>query len=82
MTNGFRVHPNRQHVIYPVGCTIVIEDMNTKKQEFLTGHTNNVSCLAVSKSGRYLASGQITHMGFKVKYSGTVPFRTPRTTVF
>ena len=56
--------------------------MNTKKQEFLTGHTNNVSCLAVSKSGRYLASGQITHMGFKVKYSGTVPLRTPRTTVF
>ena len=45
--------------------------MNTKKQEFLTGHTNNVSCLAVSKSGRYLASGQVTHMGFKVKIQST-----------
>ena len=24
-----------------------------------------MSCLAVSKSGKYLASGQVTHMGFK-----------------
>ena len=64
--NGFKVHPDRQHVIYSVGCTVVVEDVTNKKQEFLSGHTNNVSCLAISKSGRYVASGQITHMGFKV----------------
>ena len=53
-------------MLYPIGCTIAIEDINTKKQEFLSGHTDNVSCLAISKSGKYVASGQITHMGFKV----------------
>lgn len=30
----------------------------------LQGHENNVSCLALSPSGQYLASGQITHSGF------------------
>ena len=66
---GFKIHPNRQHLIYPVGCTIVIEDLNAsrKNQEFLTGHSDSISCLAVSRSGKYLASGQITYMGFKVK---------------
>ena len=34
------------------------------KQEFLQGHTNRVSALAVSKSGKYLASGQLSPMGF------------------
>ena len=46
-------------MIYPLGCTVIIRNLNTRKQEFLTGHSNNVSCLAVSKSGRYLASGQV-----------------------
>jgi hypothetical protein len=34
------------------------------KQEFLQGHTNRVSALAMSKSGKYLASGQVSPMGF------------------
>ena len=64
--SGLKVHPNRQHMIYPVGCTIVIEDLQCKKQEFLSGHSDNISCIAISKSGKYVASGQITYMGFKV----------------
>lgn len=64
------MHPDACHLIYPLGNTIVIEDLTAKRhdksrQEFLVGHTDNVSCIAVSKSGRYLASGQSTHMGFK-----------------
>eukprot|EP00794_Sanderia_malayensis_P009374 gene9374-10361_t len=64
------VHPDSNHLIYPLGNTVVIEDlMSTKhdrsRQEFLSGHTNNVSCIAVSKSGKFVASGQVTHMGFK-----------------
>ena len=66
MPSGLKVHPNRQHMIYPVGCTIVIEDLQCKKQEFLSGHSDNISCIAISKSGKYVASGQITYMGFKV----------------
>ena len=53
------------HMIYAIGCNIVIENLQTRRQEFLIGHNNNVSCIAVSKSGRYIASGQVTYMGFK-----------------
>lgn len=59
------VHPDRQNFVYSLGCTVVIEDINSKKQTFLQGHTSNVICLAVSKCGRFIASGQVTHMGYK-----------------
>lgn len=45
---------------------MVIQDLASKKQTFLHGHTNNVSCVVVSSSGSYVASGQVTFMGFKV----------------
>ncbi|XP_072167750.1 cilia- and flagella-associated protein 52-like [Diadema setosum] len=61
------VHPNGQHLIYPLGDTVVVEDITTKKQDFLQGHTNMVTCITVSRSGRFLASGQQTHMGFKAQ---------------
>jgi hypothetical protein len=54
------------HMIYAIGCNVVIEHLQSRKQEFLVGHNNNISCIAVSKSGKYIATGQITHMGFKV----------------
>lgn len=63
---GLKVHPDRQHLVYALGCTVVVEDIQTGKQEFLTGHNNDVTCITISKSGRYIASGQLTHMGFKV----------------
>ena len=63
---GLKVHPDKENIIKPLGNTVIIENINTHKQYFLQGHTDDVSCLAVSKSGRYLASGQVTHMGFKV----------------
>ncbi|XP_062852619.1 cilia- and flagella-associated protein 52 [Trichomycterus rosablanca] len=63
--SGLQVHPDREHLIYPLGCTLIIKNLKDGKQEFLHGHTNNISCLSVSKSGRYIASGQVTFMGFK-----------------
>ncbi|XP_075702041.1 cilia- and flagella-associated protein 52 isoform X2 [Rhinoderma darwinii] len=63
--SGLISHPDREHLIYPLGCTVIIQSVNKHKQHFLHGHTNNVSCVAVSKSGKYLASGQVTYMGFK-----------------
>jgi len=62
---GLHVHPDRQHLIYALGNTVVIEDLSSKQQYFLSGHTNNVSCISVSRSGHFIASGQVTHMGFK-----------------
>ncbi|XP_054461063.1 cilia- and flagella-associated protein 52 [Anoplopoma fimbria] len=63
--SGLRVHPDREHLIYPLGCSVILKRIKDGKQEFLHGHTNNVSCISVSKSGSYIASGQVTFMGFK-----------------
>ncbi|XP_062304355.1 cilia- and flagella-associated protein 52 [Osmerus eperlanus] len=63
--SGLQVHPDSEHLIYPLGCTIIVKSIKDGKQEFLHGHTNNVSCVAVSQSGKYIASGQVTFMGFK-----------------
>jgi len=66
LSSGLQLHPDGQHLIYSVGCTIVVEKIANKQQEFLAGHTNTVSCLALSRSGDFIASGQATYMGFKV----------------
>nr|XP_021530409.1 cilia- and flagella-associated protein 52 [Aotus nancymaae] len=62
---GLKCHPDQEHLIYPLGCTVLIQAINTEEQNFLQGHNNNVSCLAISKLGEYIASGQVTFMGFK-----------------
>ncbi|NXV44720.1 CFA52 protein, partial [Uria aalge] len=62
---GLICHPDKEHILYPLGCTVVIQELDSKKQTFLRGHTDNVSCIVVSKDGVYVASGQVTFMGFK-----------------
>ncbi|XP_054078022.1 cilia- and flagella-associated protein 52 [Rissa tridactyla] len=62
---GLVCHPDKEHILYPLGCTVVIQELDSKKQTFLRGHTDNVSCIVVSKDGVYVASGQVTFMGFK-----------------
>lgn len=63
--NGIIVHPDREHIIYYLGFVVIVENINTQEQSLLSGHHNDVSCLAVSKLGRYIASGQTIYMGFK-----------------
>lgn len=58
------LHPDQEHLIFPLGCTIVLRNLVKKTQSFLQGHDNQVNCITVSKSGRLLASGQKTYMGF------------------
>jgi len=65
VNNGIIVHPDREHMLYPIGCNLVIRNINKGTQEFLSGHENNISCVAISKSGKYVATGQVTFMGFK-----------------
>eukprot|EP00055_Hartaetosiga_balthica_P003458 m.7868 g.7868 ORF g.7868 m.7868 type:complete len:609 (+) comp2942_c0_seq1:68-1894(+) len=63
--NGLHLHPNKQHVIYPLGSTIVVEKLGGKKnQKFLQGHSDTVTTIAISPTGRYIASGQQTHQGY------------------
>uniref|UniRef100_A0A1A9X516 Cilia- and flagella-associated protein 52 n=1 Tax=Glossina brevipalpis TaxID=37001 RepID=A0A1A9X516_9MUSC len=61
---GLHLHPDGRHLIFPLGTKIGIDDIKTSTQEFIAGHTNNLSCLDLSRSGKYMASGQINHMGF------------------
>lgn len=64
--SGVRVHPDRRHILYALGNTIVVHDLeNAKNQTFLHGHSDRVTAVAVSPSGRFVASGQATHHGFQ-----------------
>jgi len=65
LSGGLIVHPDGEHMIYALGSTVVIQNLKTFEQTFLRGHTNTVSCIAISPSGKFIASGQETHMGFK-----------------
>jgi len=61
---GLQVHPDREHLVYPLGSTVVVEKIAGKKgQSFLAGHNNSVSAIAISRSGRYVASGQVANSG-------------------
>ncbi|KFQ31379.1 WD repeat-containing protein 16, partial [Merops nubicus] len=62
---GLICHPDKEHVLYPLGCTVVIQELDSKKQAFLHGHTNNVSCVVLSRDGVFVASGEVTSMSFK-----------------
>ncbi|KAG9392381.1 WD domain G-beta repeat [Carpediemonas membranifera] len=68
--HGLIAHPNGEHMIYPLGSTVIIRSVDAigKKDntddEFLFGHTQDISCLILSPSGRYLATGTETEMGF------------------
>jgi WD40 repeat protein len=64
---GLNIHPDGLHFVYPLGCKVVVQNWKTKHQIFLTGHTDVISAIDISPSGRYIASGQINHMGFKVR---------------
>lgn len=64
VANGLILHPDNEHLIYPLGSTVVVRHVLTRTQTFLRGHDNPISTIAVSKSGSMIASGQKTHMGF------------------
>ena len=54
---GLISHPDGIHLLYALGSTIIILNMNDNSQRFLRGHSNNVSCIAVNKKGDKIASG-------------------------
>eukprot|EP00294_Goniomonas_avonlea_P013212 CAMPEP_0114556708 /NCGR_PEP_ID=MMETSP0114-20121206/9432_1 /TAXON_ID=31324 /ORGANISM="Goniomonas sp, Strain m" /LENGTH=623 /DNA_ID=CAMNT_0001741929 /DNA_START=93 /DNA_END=1964 /DNA_ORIENTATION=- len=63
---GLILMPDKQRMIFPLGSTVVVREVaNPQAQRFLQGHSDRVTCIALSPSGRYLASGQCTHMGFQ-----------------
>ena len=63
--NGLQYTPDGKYVVYPLGSIVVLKDVRKNTQAFLEGHSNDVSCLAVSHDGTKLASGQINHAGVR-----------------
>uniref|UniRef100_A0A7S1HLU2 EML-like first beta-propeller domain-containing protein n=3 Tax=Hemiselmis andersenii TaxID=464988 RepID=A0A7S1HLU2_HEMAN len=52
-------HPNNRDIVYTAGGCVVIADMSDPhNQVFLRGHDDYITCIALSPSGRYIASGQ------------------------
>jgi WD40 repeat protein len=59
------LHPAEKHIIYPLGSTVVVRNVeDSSDQMFLQGHTDRVTCIAMTRDGSVMASGQITHMGY------------------
>lgn len=62
---GLVYHPDGKHVIFPLGTTVVIKDVVANTQAFLQGHTDIVTSVALSRDGRFVASGQATSLGLR-----------------
>lgn len=58
-TSPLHLHPNGQEAAYAQGGCIVISDLNDPhKQEFLQGHDDYITCMAMSSKGTFVVSGQ------------------------
>ncbi|CAL1537213.1 unnamed protein product [Lymnaea stagnalis] len=58
---GLIVHTLGQHIIYPIGHDVIIEVLigpDAGSQEILSGHTDNISAMALSSDGQFLVTGQ------------------------
>ncbi len=57
--HGALFHPDGQKYIFAAGACVVIGDLlDPHSQQFLRHHDDNVNCIALSSSGRLIASGQ------------------------
>lgn len=65
MPNSLHYTPCGRYMVYPLGSLVVVKNVRTDKEAFLDGHSNDVSCLKISRDGRTAASGQINNMGVK-----------------
>lgn len=56
---GLKYTPCGHYIVYPLGSIVVLRSLSSGKHAFLDAESrNNVSCVAVSRNGRYIASGQ------------------------
>mmetsp|Transcript_1209 Transcript_1209/g.2585 ORF Transcript_1209/g.2585 Transcript_1209/m.2585 type:complete len:664 (+) Transcript_1209:173-2164(+) len=60
--NGLQYLPSGQHIVYPLAAGVVVRSIATGALAFLDPQQqgSNVTCLAISSDGRYLATGHDT----------------------
>lgn len=57
--DGAIFHPNGQNYVFCNGASVIIGDLiDPHAQNFLRAHDDFITCVAVSSSGKYIASGQ------------------------
>lgn len=66
VTGGLHYTPDGKYVVYPLGSFLVLKNLVTDKEAFFDGHSQDISCVAMSHNGDRLASGQINFTGVKV----------------
>lgn len=59
--NCLLIHPSETFMIFALGSMVVIKSVNDEKDKYLRGHSAIVNCLAVSKRGNLIASGEAHH---------------------
>lgn len=62
--NGLILHKDQKQLIYPLGSTIIFRTLLKNDQQFLIGHENPVSCVAINEDATLLATGEEACMGF------------------
>lgn len=65
--NGLHADPTGQYLLYAIGTNLIKADTRTGRQTFMIGHGNNITCMDFDRCGRYIVTGQMNYMGFKVK---------------
>lgn len=48
IVGGLKVHPDKVHLIFPLGTRVSILNVQNNRQEFMCGHTNTISAIDVS----------------------------------
>lgn len=62
---GLHYTPCGRYLVFPLGAFVVLKNLRTDKEAFLDGHSHEVNCIAISKDGTKLASGQKNLTGVK-----------------
>lgn len=55
--SSYKALPDGVHILYVLGGNLVLKNLHTKKQLFLSQHDDAISCVCVSKDGLRAATG-------------------------
>jgi len=65
--NGLKLHPDGRHIVYVLGSSLIVRNLEEKTVRFFSSSEKSISTFSISRSGRFIAAGQQSQMGFKAK---------------